>query len=504
MAEILAIIGFAVAVPGVAISFAQYGEYLQNLVAKFTQAPEIIHKIGRFGHDLSQGKMKLDLELAEWVFSQDNIDDLIKDTLEGSLKELQFALADSVAVLNSFFSKNGKVRRTYFVLAGERRATKVMGELKRWQGDFDGIIDLIDKRRRLVPDDLLLTRAKLRIIHKVSGEDYDPIAGSSLFMADAEYMETGVCEVKVLVERKEREEGADPEEVQAVATILAARLNPRNSSRGVLQCLGYRQADHLELIFRMPEEMKSAQTLESVIAAPATTAYGLYPLEERFKLCRELCEAILSVHSSGLVHKNIRPNTVLLIRQATSSSGQGTTTQSSLGWPFLTDWFMLRKATELSSRRGANDWKQDIYRHPRRQGRQPEERYNMGHDIYSVGVVLLEIVLWESFIQSTKVPPICERFTSTATRLNYVRANESSSIEKLTLPLITQNVMIALAEEEVPHRMGSSLAQFIVACLKCLEGGLNGLKEQDFRTSSTMVALRFRELMIRTFSNVPC
>jgi hypothetical protein len=127
----------------------------------------------------------------------------------------------------------------------------------------------------------------------------------------------------------------------------------------------------------------------------------------------------------------------------------------------------------------------------------------MGHDMYSIGVVLLEIVLWESFIQLTKVPPICEIFTSAAKRLNCVRANESSSIEKLTLPLTTQKVMIALAEEEVAPRMGFPLAHFIVTCLKCLEGGLDGLKEQDFKTSSTMVALHFRELMIRTFSNVP-
>ena len=87
----------------------------------------------------------------------------------------------------------------------------------------------------------------------------------------------------------------------------------------------------------------------------------------------------------------------------------------------------------------------------------------MGHDMYSVGVVLLEIILSEPFIQPTKVPPICERFTSAATRLNYIQVNASSSIEKLTLPPITQKVMIALAEEEVAPRMGSPIVQFIVA-----------------------------------------
>jgi hypothetical protein len=102
-----------------------------------------------------------------------------------------------------------------------------MRELRRWQDDFDGIIDLIDKKRRFLPDELLLTRAKLRIIHKADGEDCVPIAGSSLFMTDAEYMETSVCEVKVLVERREQEGGVEPAEVRAVATILATYLNPQ-------------------------------------------------------------------------------------------------------------------------------------------------------------------------------------------------------------------------------------------------------------------------------------
>ena len=52
------------------------------------------------------------------VFSQDNIDDLIKETLKDSLKELQVTLADAAVMLNSFFDKNGKVRRAYLALTG--------------------------------------------------------------------------------------------------------------------------------------------------------------------------------------------------------------------------------------------------------------------------------------------------------------------------------------------------------------------------------------------------
>lgn len=62
---------------------------------------------------------------------------------------------------------------------------------------------------------------------------------------------------------------------------------------------------------------------------------------------------------------------------------------------------MLRKASDLTSLRGEISWLKDIYRHPYRQGLQPQERYNIGHDIYSLGVCLLEIGLWES-LKTTK------------------------------------------------------------------------------------------------------
>src|SRR6266498_5255226 len=172
MAElILSAAGFALSAPGVATAFAQCGEYVQNLVHKFTHAPETIRNIGAFGHDLHQGKLKLDLELAEWAFSLEDLEPMIKDTLEDHLSQLRSALLDTAATLGSLFDRKGDVRRTYFAFLGERKATRVLNELRKWQGDFIGIIDLIDKKRRLVPDDLLLSRNKFKVIHKSNGLD---------------------------------------------------------------------------------------------------------------------------------------------------------------------------------------------------------------------------------------------------------------------------------------------------------------------------------------------
>ncbi|CAG8970828.1 hypothetical protein HYALB_00001616 [Hymenoscyphus albidus] len=40
----------------------------------------------------------------------------------------------------------------------------------------------------------------------------------------------------------------------------------------------------------------------------------------------------------------------------------------------------------------------NLYRHPSRQGAIPADEFIMQHDIYNLGVCLLEIGLWESFV----------------------------------------------------------------------------------------------------------
>lgn len=412
------------------------------------------------------------------------------------LHQLRLALLEAASTLAGFFDKKGDVRRTYFTLFGERRASRSLDELRKWQGDFESIIDLIDKKRRLVPNSLLLDRDRLRTIHRADGQDYVAIPGSSHSIAECEYSNNGIQDVKVLIEQKVMPDDVNHDELEAVASILASRLCTNTARQGILRCLGYRRKQNFELVFELPKGLQDVQTLGVAIADSQASVYGGYPLQDRVTLCRELCEAVLCVHTSGLVHKNIRPDTVLLVRKASDLI-------HGLGSAYLTDWFMLRKVTELSSRRGSSSWTEDLYRHPRRQGRQPEERYNMGHDLYSLGVLLIEISLWETFVQPSRNPPVSGTYVARALDLNLIRAGESSNIDKLTMPLVTYKVMVSLAERELAPRMGTSFATFVLTCLKCLEGNIDGLKEQDIKNNSTMAALKFRELVVQTFGTMP-
>jgi hypothetical protein len=60
--------------------------------------------------------------------------------------------------------------------------------------------------------------------------------------------------------------------------------------------------------------------------------------------------------------------------------------------PFVVGFEFSREESDRSTTEQDDKLERNIYRHPDRQG-PPEARFNMLHDIYSLGVVLLEIGL---------------------------------------------------------------------------------------------------------------
>ncbi len=73
-----------------------------------------------------------------------------------------------------------------------------------------------------------------------------------------------------------------------------------------------------------------------------------------------------------------------------------------LGHAFLVGFEYARRGTGASTGSGHWNWKEDIYRHPDRQNKDGidlEIYYTMKYDIYSAGVVLLELGTWTSLVR---------------------------------------------------------------------------------------------------------
>ena len=157
-----------------------------------------------------------------------------------------------------------------------------------------------------------------------------------------------------------------------------------------LDCLGYLDdttSKRYGLIYCLPPgcPSKSPSTLIKLIDDPQIRTPDL---GERFKLAHTLSVALWSFHSLDWLHKTFCGGNILLFNDSEHSD--------SLRNPYVTGFDSSRpdslaEMTVASS----NDIGQDLYRHPDSLGVW-RQSYRKAFDIYSLGLVLLEIGLWKN------------------------------------------------------------------------------------------------------------
>jgi hypothetical protein len=101
----------------------------------------------------------------------------------------------------------------------------------------------------------------------------------------------------------------------------------------------------------------------------------------------------------------------------------------------------------------------------------------MQHDIYSLGVVLLEIGLWTSFsLPSTANDPSL----ATVPSLIFLSGTApSKSKNPLGSPSHIKAHLEFLAAAELPSRMGKRYTDIVLLCLRCLDQNLSLDNDND-------------------------
>ncbi|ERF69763.1 hypothetical protein EPUS_07589 [Endocarpon pusillum Z07020] len=249
--------------------------------------------------------------------------------------------------------------------------------------------------------------------------------------------------------------------------------------RGVIKVLdsAKKRVTSFDFVFRVPEGMENPRSLRNILIS----ADGSVSLSDRFKLAQQLATSVSYVHTYGFVHKGIRPETLLIFQ----------TQKSLLGASFLLGFEKFRLVDGRTIRCGDCIWEKDLYRHPHRQGLNPEEDYIMQHDIYSLGVCLLEIGLWESFVlyHDDDGDP------SPSTVLSILNDAENDKINKAYL---VKHALVDLAKQRLPSRMGDKYTDIVVACLTCLDesntdfGHINEMEDAD----GVLIGVRFIEKIL--------
>jgi hypothetical protein len=241
---------------------------------------------------------------------------------------------------------------------------------------------------------------------------------------------------------------------------------------------------HFTMILRVPPSSGNPQSLRDLLL---NTPWPL-SLSFRFSIAQELAKAVSYVHTFGFVHKTIRPESILTFEKTDSNDGCRSV--------FLVGFENFRKEHGWTQRLGDNTLDRNLYRHPSRQGLSPREDYVMQHDIYSLGVCLLEIGLWKSLV-TYSFPDQNGNSVCLPTDLllgappGTVNAREMSQF----LMMQGKDRLLHLARMELPRVMGTKYAEIVQTCLLCLDpqnanfGDAHEFEDED----GVLVGLRYIE-----------
>lgn len=237
------------------------------------------------------------------------------------------------------------------------------------------------------------------------------------------------------------------------------------------------------LLFGIPPHLEP-RPVSLFDALPGTSVSAGPGLEERYAMAYELASVVDRLHSVSWVHKNLRSDNIvfyhakeaLRLRASSSSSAADRVLEKVLP----PDWFLYgfeyaRPVDSATSLKSDSNFERNVYRHPHRWG-VPTDAFAPVHDLYALGVVLLELGMWRR-----------------ATTLVHHDAS------RIADPFGITNSLAARARK---HLGFSASSRYRNVVLRCLEGRFEPDHDVDNEAavvaadSDTLLASRFRSSVV--------
>jgi hypothetical protein len=439
------------------------------------------------------------------------------------LRVLQGKLQDAINKLDSLVSiredtstwdkiiaKRGEVKRLKYAAYAKASLDGITDDLEKWQRMFDPswfllariTVPIIDQQlteKRAAESKAISTVMQLRQAHEANEKGstfstpiflqagYEIREKASIAFSSAS---TGrSSDQRVIIDhipvREQNDLNAATKDVRDLARVLS-KVDP--ALFGLLFCQGVikvrdpstEKITGFDFIFSIPPEM--GQTFPCSLRSLLSDQNTKYPLNERFHLAVSLARSIVFLHSSYFVHKSTSPENIIVLQ---SSSDK-------LGTPFLIGFEQFRFAEGRTYMSGDCLWEKNLYRHPRRQGLYPEEQYTMQHDIYSVGVCLLEIGLWSSFVSYS------ENQESSSPGPELPISDLIGAKDQRKAAARVKAILVEMARSRLPMLMGKIYTDIVVSCLTCLDKNNEGFgDEKEFEDEDgVLVGVRYIEKVI--------
>ncbi|KAJ6088737.1 hypothetical protein N7486_009998 [Penicillium sp. IBT 16267x] len=468
---IIGLAALAIAIPGLVQTFAHAGRWLSEKLSGVPESPEIV-KMQDFFLFLDWGIMRTTLETVEDHYI-DTSDLFLRSSLEKSAKQIwayMIELESQISKVKSFKNNKRQTKKvTEAALATIKNLYDLESQLRAYvQAQIAS--RAVRSRFEFRKTQFCLIGQPTKLAHSNSN-----IAECDFRLQDRRGSETCLIQEKLFP-------GLSSKHAYDCAVELARTIQFSNASGGLLELAGFQVLttspltdDRFLYVFYFPKDRRNPRSFRDILLDPINKPIPPIPRNYRFILPRKLAEAVYHVHQRNLVHKCIRPESVLLFEPIPGDFLE-LKYPKVIGAPFLVDWEHVRKTVEASVRQAYDDWAMAIYQHPERQARPgsvAESSYNIGHDIYSLGVCLLDIGLWDSFtVYCEGVPRLSALLTDA--KSNWKRENDGA-FQSMTDPQIEQKVFITLAGNRLEYEMGEAYSKLVIKCLTCIEMGFGNV-----------------------------
>ncbi|MCJ1403822.1 hypothetical protein MMC11_007045 [Xylographa trunciseda] len=504
--------------------FDRYGKVLIKTYSDYQNAEtEVAETLLKLKVLWYKTESQMDLLTKVW----DSLDPILQQNQHLLLCQLEVKLQKAIGLINAIVHGKqtatsladilrikGKVKRERYALSVKESLDRSVADFSEWHYLFDPswyliaqvASDEIDRYLRNKKNDdnspvqgLIALRKSIRDLNvpsnrpvrEISSHDFlgprSLIPESSAAMADFQDRNSYAV-VDSMIPNQFADETATIRDVTALCKALS-RMDPQVF--GLLRCCGVinksletdvenltieklpttnRQLAY-DLAFEVPLGLSKPKSLRDLLKHQQAS------LNLRLDISRQLAMSVFYLHITGFVHKNLRPENILVFEQEASMSKV----------PCLVGFEKFRLADSSTFLVGDSLKEREIYRHPSRQGNDPEQKYVMQHDIYSLGVCLLEIGLWKSFVQQSEFQggflPLAE--------LEIDELLVESNNRKSALGI--KKRMMVVAEEQLPMHMGDKLTQVVSKCLGCLDDTEFWNESDDEGSEDVNIGVQFIE-----------
>jgi hypothetical protein len=347
-----------------------------------------------------------------------------------------------------------------------------------------------------------LSRSRIQLLHP------EPEEMPEAHRAEALYHHPNGSKQHVWIEWKTYDPmsfngGPDPKILERLRALTALLKEIKRTEQfRAPHCLGYfRDVDEnnnddlcrFGLVFEKPTDVRPRTRPLSLLEILCDDTKSTPSLTARIKLCHAISEIVEKLHAVDWLHKGLRSHNIIFFpSDETDSTADLDDDYSGINFaePYISGFDYSRPAqNEDLTEKPPENAAYDLYRHPKVHGSGPKDTptgtsYKKSYDIYSLGVILLEIAYWKpihailgidlSSARPSQTFKVRDRLLNERNFLKYVKGN-----------------------------LGDKVFGVVDACLKGLKGfGLDEGSDERVPEVAELLQGAFYDVVVRRLAEV--